>query len=143
MPEIAAERRAILDWIDSGKRIDFFLTLHNTETNEYLNAGPDPSPGQRALLQRVFDLWSAGTTFAAAQPRAAMATTTTAGKAGRMDVVQGLYHDRRIPGFEIEMRIGRQAGVRLAEAEGFAAIRSISILHLKAGGQSDATDPGG
>ena len=105
MPEIAAERRAILDWVDSGKRIDFFLTLHNTETNEYLNCGPDPTPTQRALLQRVFDLWSAGTTFAAAQPPTFSATTTTAGKPGRMNVVQGLYHDRHIPGFEVEMRI--------------------------------------
>jgi len=104
-PEIAAERRAVLDWVDSGKRIDFFLTLHNTETNEYLNAGPEATPSQRALLQRVFDLWSAGSTFAAAQPPISMATTTTPGKPGRMNVIQGLYHDRHIPGFEVEMRI--------------------------------------
>lgn len=105
MPEIFAERRAILDWVDTGKRIDFFLTLHNTETNEYLNSGPDPTPAQRALLQRVYDLWSAGTTFAAAQPPAVSATSTTPGKPGRMNVIQGLYRDRHIPGFEVEMRI--------------------------------------
>lgn len=107
MPEITAERRAILDWVDSGRRVDFFLTLHNTETNEYLNSGPEPKPGQRALLQRVFDLWSAGTTFAAAQPPASSASTTTPGKPGRMNVIQGLSRDRHIPGFEVEMRVAR------------------------------------
>ena len=105
MPEITAERKAILDWVDSGNPIDFFLTLHNTETNEYLNAGPDPTPAQRALLQRVFDLWSAGSTFAAAQPPAISAASTTPGKPGRMNVIQGLSRDRHIPGFEVEMRI--------------------------------------
>ena len=39
MPEIAAQRKAILDWVDSGRRIDFFLTLHNTESEDYV-AGP-------------------------------------------------------------------------------------------------------
>jgi hypothetical protein len=107
MPEITAERRAIFDWVDSGKRIDFFLTLHNTETNEYLNSGPDPTPAQRALLQRVFDFWSAGTTFAAAQPPASSAISTTPGKPGRMNVIQGLSRDRHIAAFEVEMRIGK------------------------------------
>jgi zinc carboxypeptidase/carboxypeptidase M14-like protein len=131
MPEIAAERGAILDWVDSGKRIDFFLTLHNTETNEYLNTGPDPTPSQRALLQRVFDLWSAGGTFLAAQPPASMATSTTPGKPGRMSVVQGLYHDRHIPGFEVEMRIvkhpklGRRPNVKDRQRAGEELIQAI------------------
>ena len=49
MPEIAAERRAILDWVDAGKRVDFFLTVHNTETNEYLNGPPDSSRSPAAV----------------------------------------------------------------------------------------------
>jgi hypothetical protein len=105
MPEIAAERRAILDWVDSGKRLDFFLTLHNTETNEYLNGPPDSSEALRPLLTRVFELWSAGNTFAAAQPPVFTNVSTTVGQPGRMTVVQGLYHDRHLPAFEVEMRI--------------------------------------
>jgi hypothetical protein len=107
MPEITAERKAILDWVDAGKRIDFFLTLHNTETNEYLNGPPDTTGKLRPLLDRVYQDWSAGSTFSAAQPPVFMSATTTAGRAGRMNVVQGLYHDRHIPAFEVEMRIAK------------------------------------
>jgi hypothetical protein len=46
MPEIAAQRKAILDWVDSGRRIDFFLTLHNTESEDYI-AGPLSAGGPR------------------------------------------------------------------------------------------------
>jgi zinc carboxypeptidase/carboxypeptidase M14-like protein len=107
MPEITAERKAILDWVDAGKNTDFFLTLHNTETNEYLNGPPDTTGNLRPLLDRVYQEWSAGTTFSAAQPPVFMSATTTAGRAGRMNVVQGLYHDRHIPAFEVEMRIAK------------------------------------
>jgi hypothetical protein len=107
MPEIAAERRAILDWVDSGKRLDFFLTLHNTETNEYLNGPPGSNEALRPLLTRVFELWSAGNTFAAAQPPVFANVSTAVGQPGRMNVVQGLYHDRHLPAFEVEMRISR------------------------------------
>jgi hypothetical protein len=107
MPEITAERKAILDWVDAGKNIDFFLTVHNTETNEYLDGPPDTIGKLRPLLDRVYQEWSAGTTFSAAQPPVSMSATTTAGRAGRMNVVQGLYHDRHIPAFEVEMRIAK------------------------------------
>jgi hypothetical protein len=107
MPEITAERKAILDWVDAGNRIDFFLTLHNTETNEYLNGPPDPTGKLRPLLDRVYQEWSAGSTLSAAQPPVFMSATTTAGRPGRMNVVQGLYRDRHIPAFEVEMRIAK------------------------------------
>jgi hypothetical protein len=107
MPEIMAERKAILDWVDQGKRIDFFLTLHNTETNEYLNGPPDSTGKLRPLLDRVYKLWSVGSTFSAAQPPTFTNSTTTAGRPGRMNVVQGLYRDRQVPAFEVEMRIAK------------------------------------
>jgi hypothetical protein len=107
MPEITAERKAILDWVDAGKRIDFFLTLHNTETNEYLNGPPDTGGKLRPLLDRVYQEWSAGSTFSAAQPPVFTSITTTEGRPGRMNVVQGLYRDRHIPAFEVEMRIAK------------------------------------
>lgn len=107
MPEITAERRAILDWVDSGKRVDFFLTLHNDETNEYLHGPPDKSESLRPLLDRVYKYWSAGSTFAPSQQPIFMDSSTAIDQPGRMNVVQGLYHDRRLPAFEVEMRIAK------------------------------------
>ncbi|HYM12216.1 MAG TPA: hypothetical protein VEU62_15885, partial [Bryobacterales bacterium] len=35
--------------------------------------------------------------------------TTTPGKPGRMNVAQGLYHDRKIPAFTMEQMIARNS----------------------------------
>ncbi len=103
MPEIAAQRNAILNWVDSGQRVDVFLSLHNTETSEYLEAPPDNR--YAALTQRLFQLLSARPTFAPTrQPNMAEASTTI-GKPGRMTVIQGLSHDRQLPAFLIEQMI--------------------------------------
>jgi hypothetical protein len=103
MPEITAERKAISDWVKAGKQIHFFLTLHNDEYNEYLDGPPD----QRwsTLLKKVSNNWSSGSTFAPTEQPSLIAATTTEGKPGRMNVVQGLSHDLGLPAFEVEMRI--------------------------------------
>lgn len=103
MPEITAERKAIADWVKSGRRVDFFLTLHNDEYNEYLDGPPDER--WSALLKKVNNNWSSGSTFAPTQQPELIAATTTKGKPGRMNVVQGLSHDLGLPAFEVEMRI--------------------------------------
>jgi len=36
MPEIWAQRKAVLDWVDQGRRIDLFLSMHNNETIDYI-----------------------------------------------------------------------------------------------------------
>ncbi|MBM3793020.1 MAG: hypothetical protein FJW31_02925 [Acidobacteria bacterium] len=51
MPEISAQKRSILAWLDAGRRLDLFLSLHNTETSEYLEA---PPAGHDELGPRVF-----------------------------------------------------------------------------------------
>ena len=145
MPEITAERRAIFDWLDAGKPVDFFLTLHNTETNEYLHGPPDSSEALRPLLERVNEYWSQGKTFAAAHPAAFLPVTTTVGKPGRMNVVQGLYHDRKIPAFEVEMRIAKHPKLghrpniddrKLAGAELIQAIWKALVTPPRAGSSS-------
>lgn len=103
MPEITAERRAILDWVDKGNRVDFFLSLHNDEQNEYIEGPPDQK--WFPLLKRVWDNWSAASTFAPTEQPKLMSITTTEGKAGRMNVAQGLSHDRGLPAFVAEMMI--------------------------------------
>jgi hypothetical protein len=102
MPEIAAQRQAILDWVDSGKPVHLFLTLHNTETSEYLE-GPAE---HRDLTGRFRQLLVKTTTFnpTRAEPRDAVSSTTP-GKPGRMTVNQGLFHDRQIPAMLMEQMV--------------------------------------
>lgn len=103
MPEITAERKVISEWVKGGRRVDFFLTLHNDEYNEYLDGPPDER--WSALLKKVCNNWSLGKTFAPTQQPSLESITTTEGKPGRMNVVQGLSHDFGLPAFEVEMRI--------------------------------------
>jgi len=100
MPEIAAQQRAIYSWLDAGNTVDLFLSLHNTESSEYLEGPPIP------LGERWFALLKNGTTFHPARPNyTVMPSTTTEGKPGRMTVAQGLWHERKIPAFLMEQRV--------------------------------------
>jgi hypothetical protein len=112
MPEIAAQRKAIFGWMDSGGRADMVLTLHNDENPEYL-AGP-PGEEHRALMKRFEAALARSQYFSATRPAELASVTTTEGKPGRMTVVQGLYHHRKIASFLIEQmtvkhpKLGRQ-----------------------------------
>jgi murein tripeptide amidase MpaA len=101
MPEIAAQHKAILDWVDAGHPIDLFLSLHNTETGEYLEA---PAPFH-ALGERLFQNLTATTSFNPTVPLRDAGETTTPGKAGRMQVDQGLFHDRKLPAMLMEQMV--------------------------------------
>ena len=107
MPEITAQRNAVRAWILDGHTIALYFSLHNTETGEYLE-GPPEKGGDgkfRALAERFFKILSSETSFAPTTSLRYADTTTTAGMAGRMTVVQGLYHDFKIPAFLMEQRI--------------------------------------
>lgn len=103
MPEIAAHRRAVLDWVDGGGRLDLFLTLHNTETAEYLEGPPDGAFG--GLLERFHKLLVERSSFEPTRPASLAPPSTDPARKGRMTVVQGLYRDRKIPAFLMEQRI--------------------------------------
>lgn len=107
MPEIEEQRGTVKAWLDSGNQIDLFFSLHNTETAEYLQGPPDGGihPKVEALAQRLFEILSKQTTFAPTRPLFYADETTTAGKRGRMTVIQGLYADFGITGFLMEQRI--------------------------------------
>ncbi len=107
MQEIAAQRKAILDWVDAGRRVDMFLTLHNTETSEYLEGPPAPEGRYRSLMEQFFSLLSKNKTFAPSRPPRFAEASTTIDKPGRMTVTQGLYKDRLLPAFLIEQMITR------------------------------------
>jgi hypothetical protein len=107
MPEIAAQRDAVREWIRAGHSVDLFFSLHNTETGEYLD-GPGEAGGQgkfRPLAERFFRTLSEETTFAPTRPLQYSGVTTTPGMAGRMTVVQGLYRDFKIAAFLMEQRV--------------------------------------
>jgi murein tripeptide amidase MpaA len=103
MPEIAAARNAILKWVDQGGRIDFFLSLHNTETDEYLS-GP-PTYKFRPLGQKVFEELTRTTSFDPTHHYEEVYDRAAPPQPGRMDVAEGLYYKRSIPAFLMEQRI--------------------------------------
>lgn len=106
MPEIAAQRKAVLSWVDAGRTLDLFLSVHNTETSEYLDGPPGAGEGKfTQLSDRFFRLLKEKTSFDPTRPLRYSEPTTTPGKAGRMTVAQGLYRDRKIPAFLMEQRI--------------------------------------
>ena len=88
--------------MDGGGKIDLFLTLHNTESTEYLE-GSFPDGNQAP--ERLFRLLSEHTSFHPTMPLRRSETTTTPGKPGRMTVYQGLYHDRKIPALLMEQMV--------------------------------------
>jgi hypothetical protein len=104
MPEIAALRAAILDWVDRGSRVDLFLSLHNTNS-DYLQ-GPLTAAGSayRQLVERFADLLAKSTFFDGGAPRDWPPGEVAQ---GRMDVCRGLFHDRRIPTLLLELNVQR------------------------------------
>jgi murein tripeptide amidase MpaA len=101
MPEIWAQRRATLDWVDSGHRLDLFLSLHNTEAIEYLET---PAPF-KALGERLYRELVETTAFNPKNPLQDIGESTTLGKPGRMNIAQGLFHDRQLPAMLMELMI--------------------------------------
>ncbi len=107
-PEIAAQRQAVLGWVDSGRPVDLFLSLHNTETSEYVDGAPaGAEPRFQSLVERFFRLLVETTTFSPTRPPSDPGASTTPGQPGRMNVAQGLYHDRKVPALIMEQMIAR------------------------------------
>jgi hypothetical protein len=139
MPEIAAQRKAIFDWLDSNRRIDFFLTLHNTESGEFIEGPLRANPEIGTRIGRLFKILSETTTFApTAQPRDA-AVSTTPGKPGRMSVNQALFHDRGIAAMLMEQMVeyNRKLGrlPTVADRLEFGAGLARALWHAAAGGE--------
>ncbi|MGH9426252.1 MAG: hypothetical protein ACRD2L_08115, partial [Terriglobia bacterium] len=113
MPEIAAQRKALLDWVDSGRRLDFFLTLHNTVSEDYvmgpLSAG---GPGVRELAERFSKLLNETTAFHSPEGPRDSGQTTTPAMRGRMMVIQGLFYERQVPAFLMELMVERSPKLR-------------------------------
>ncbi len=108
MPEIAAARRAIFAWLDSDRRIDLFLALHNTESADFIE-GPLAQGGEpvRTLASRFAHALARTASFYATGPPRDAGLSTTPGMKGRMTVNQALFHERNIPAFLMETMVDR------------------------------------
>jgi murein tripeptide amidase MpaA len=104
MPEITAALSAILKWLDQGGRIDFFLSLHNDEIDEYLT-GP-PSLKFSPLGRKVLEELTQTTSFDPSHRYEEDYDRVIPPQPGRMDVLEGLYYKHSIPAFLMEQRIG-------------------------------------
>jgi len=99
MPEIYAQKTEIVNWLLSGKSIDLFLTLHNTEAADYIQ-GPQVETGQK-LWQYMVDHSS----FKADEGIRKMPESTTAGKRGRMTVNQALWAEQKVAAYLMELKV--------------------------------------
>ena len=103
-PEIAAQHAAVRNWLDRGRRIDFFLTVHNTETSEYIEGSAE----HRALVDRFrTELTKLGKFEETRDEPRDAPTSSTPGRRGRMTVNQGLHADFGIPAMLMETRVSR------------------------------------
>jgi hypothetical protein len=125
MPEITAQRNAIAKWLKAGNRIDLFFSLHNTETAEYLEA---QSPEHKDLAERYFKALTTQTSFAPTRPLFFGTETTTAGKPGRMNVIQGLWRDFKVPGFLMEQHISSKPTIEQRVRFGEELVSAIAGL---------------
>lgn len=105
MPEIAAQRGAIFEWLDSGRRIDLFMAFHNTENAEFIEGPVEGDADFRRLAERALRLLSETTTFHATRPLRASGVSTAPEKPGRMAVYQYLHHERKVPALLMEQMV--------------------------------------
>jgi hypothetical protein len=104
MPEITVQRDAVKRWINAGHSVDFYLSLHNTETAEYLQAAAGAAGNFQPLAERLFGELGK-TSFAPSRPLFAAAAGKSESR-GRMTVIHGLYATFQFPAFLMEQRIG-------------------------------------
>jgi murein tripeptide amidase MpaA len=104
MPEITAMGRAMRDWLDSGRAIDLFLTLHNTESSSYVSGALDRSP-DKEMAQYIHNQLTERTHFHS--PKGLRDSLEEAPAEGRQTVHQWIALEREVPGYLIELMVDR------------------------------------
>jgi hypothetical protein len=97
MPEIWYVKKAILGYVDSGRKINLMLNLHNDELPEYLDTQSDDEPTQQ-LMQRFYDALVAKTSF---DPNQKFRVSDKPG-----NTTNFLWKERKVPVLLMEQRIG-------------------------------------
>jgi hypothetical protein len=96
MPEIWYVKKAIFGYLDSGRKIDLMLNMHNEESGEHLDTQVDDMAALK-LMQRFYDALVEKTSFDPSQKlniRKAPGNTTNV-----------LWNERKIPVLLMEQRI--------------------------------------
>jgi hypothetical protein len=96
MPEIFSQKSAFAQWLSKGNPIDFFLTLHNTESADYLQ-GPDLPVGEK--------VWENMTRISSFEAPEGLRPMPEIGDPGRMTVNQNLATEFRIPAYLMELKV--------------------------------------
>jgi hypothetical protein len=104
MPEIFAMRRAMREWLDSGRSIDVFLTLHNTESVSYVDGAIERSP-DGAIARYIHDELTRRTHFHS--PGGIRNSLRETPAEGRQTVNQWLALERNVPAYLIELMVDR------------------------------------
>jgi hypothetical protein len=99
MPEVWYFKKAILNHVARGGRIDLMLNMHNTETGEYVATQADDAQSL-ARMTAMYDRLLAGTSFDPSQPQKLRTSERASGN------TNWLYQEARIPVMLMEQRIG-------------------------------------
>ncbi len=99
MPEVWYFKKAILNHVARGGRIDLMLNMHNTETGEYVATQADDE-GSLAKMNLMYERLLAATTFDPSQPQKLRTSERASGN------TNWLYQEARIPVMLMEQRIG-------------------------------------
>ncbi|HEY0551398.1 MAG TPA: M14 family zinc carboxypeptidase, partial [Verrucomicrobiae bacterium] len=96
MPEIWCVKKAIFGCLDSGRKIDLMLNMHNEESGEHLDTQVDDEATLK-MMQRFYDSLAAKTSFDPSQKlniRKAPGNTTNV-----------LWNERKVPVLLMEQRV--------------------------------------
>ncbi len=120
MPEITSVRKTLSDWLDGGHPIHVLVSLHDTESTDYLE-GPIGDPLVRPLSSRLAaELRRATDFYDPKSPRNSMPGTIDK---GRFSVYQYFYARYRVPAFLLELMVERQPRLgRLRTAQDFVKL---------------------
>jgi hypothetical protein len=99
MPEVWYFKKAILNHVARGGRIDLMLNMHNTETGEYVATQADDEKSL-ARMNVMYDRLLAATSFDPSPPQKLRASERPSGN------TNWLYQEARIPVMLMEQRIG-------------------------------------
>jgi len=127
MPETWYVKKAVLAQMDSGRKIDLMLNMHNEENGDHLDTQVDDEAVLK-MMRRFFDSLSAKTTFDPSQK------LNIKDKPG--DTTNWLWNERKIPVLLMEQRIatskklGRRPTVedRLAFGQQLIAVMAETVL---------------
>ena len=100
MPEIWYVKKAIFGCMESERKIDLMLNMHNTETAEYIDTQADEEP-TRQMMQRFFDALAGTTSF---DPSRKLRFNDTPG-----NTTNCLWKERGVPVMLMEQRLGTSA----------------------------------